>query len=300
MAKLLDGKKVSTKIKHDIQEKIHGLDNLAQRAPHLSVVQVGLDPASEIYVSAKIRDCEEVGMVADRIRLAPSISEEEVISKIEGLNRDEDIDGVIVQLPLPPHLSKNRILNAISPEKDVDGLHSLNFGKLGTHMQGFIPATPLGILELFKAYQIETKGQHVVVVGRSHLVGLAMSILLSRGDNPGDATVTLTHRYTRNLGRHTQTADIIVTAVGKPGLITGDMVKEGVVVVDVGIVRVSDKSRPSGYVLRGDADFESLQSKASYITPVPGGVGPMTRAALLQNTLQAAEQGVYKTNSSDA
>ena len=290
---LLDGKKVSLRVREEIRQEVSQRVAHGHRPPHLCAVLVGENPASEVYVAHKRKDCEWVGMTSSVARFAENISQQELLSELHRLNVSDDTDGIIVQLPLPSHISKSRVMDALSPAKDVDGFHHLNFGRIGTDLPAYVPATPLGIKELLRRYEIDTKGMHIVVVGRSYLVGLPTSILLARGSHPGDATVTLTHRFTKNLTQHTRSADMVIVAVGKPGFITADMVKEGAIVIDVGITRVKDRTKKSGYALRGDVDFDRVAARASFITPVPNGVGPMTRAALLMNTLRAAKKEVF-------
>jgi 5,10-methylene-tetrahydrofolate dehydrogenase/Methenyl tetrahydrofolate cyclohydrolase len=248
---------------------------------------VGNNGASVTYVRAKIRDCEEVGFDSSLIKLSETISEKELLDEVERLNQDPAIDGFIVQLPLPKHIDEQKVIMAIDPEKDVDGFHPQNLGKMALNLPTFLPATPMGILDLLDRYNVETGGKHCVVVGRSHIVGLPASILMGRNHYPGNATVTLTHSRTTNLPELLRSADIIIAALGKPNFITADMVKEGVVIIDVGTTRVVDKSKKSGHRLVGDVDFEKVAPKAGFITPVPGGVGPMTRVSLLKNTLWA-------------
>lgn len=255
--------------------------------PHLAAVLVGNDGASLTYVGSKVKACQQVGFESTLIKLPTETTEKELLEKIKQLNEDENIDGYIVQLPLPKHIDSQKVLLAVSPEKDVDGFHPANFGKIALDMEAFIPATPFGIMELLKRYQVPTQGKHVVVVGRSHIVGRPMSILLSQKGNPGNATVTLTHSHTENLSQITRQADIIIMALGIPEFLKADMVKEGATVVDVGITRLEDKNNPKGYRIVGDVDFEQVKDKADFITPVPGGVGPMTIAMLLKNTLLA-------------
>lgn len=285
--KLLDGKKTSEQIKQEIAEEVKEIKAKGGKVPHLAAVLVGTDGASLTYVGSKVKACEKVGFDSTLIELPAEITEAELLRKIEELNKNPEIDGYIVQLPLPKHIDSQKILMAVDPEKDVDGFHPANFGKIALDMEAFIPATPFGIMELLKRHNVETKGKHVVVVGRSHIVGRPMSILLSQKGNPGNATVTLTHSYTPNLKEITQQADIIIMALGIPEFLKADMVKEGVTVVDVGITRLKDENAPKGYRIVGDVDFEQVKEKADYITPVPGGVGPMTIAMLLKNTLLA-------------
>ncbi len=285
--KILDGKKTSEQIKQEIAEEVKQIKARGGKVPHLAAVLVGNDGASLTYVGSKVKACEQVGFESTLVTLPAEISETELLAKIDELNKNPEIDGYIVQLPLPKHIDSQKVLMAVDPEKDVDGFHPANFGKIALDMEAFIPATPFGIMELLKRYNVETKGKHVVVVGRSHIVGRPMSILLSQKGNPGNATVTLTHSYTPNIQEITKQADIIVMALGIPEFLKGDMVKEGVTVIDVGITRLEDANAPKGYRIVGDVDFEQVKEKANFITPVPGGVGPMTIAMLLKNTLLA-------------
>ena len=284
MAVRLDGKKISFDIEQEIAAEVKELLARGMRPPHLAAVLVGDDGPSRTYVRNKMKACEVVGFRSSLIKLPEEISEQELIARIEDLNRDDEVDGYIVQLPLPEHIEVEHIIDIIDPKKDVDGFTPSNFGKIDQEHHSLLPATPMGVMELLKRYRIETRGKHCVVVGKSHIVGMPMGILLA---GPGDATVTICHIHTRDLATHTRMADILVVAVGKPNLITADMVKEGVVVIDVGINRVPDSTKKKGYALRGDVDFEGVAPKASYITPVPGGVGPMTIASLIINTLEA-------------
>jgi len=285
--KILDGKLISNQIKDELTQKVAQIKADGKRPPHLAAVLVGNDGASLTYVGSKVRSCEKIGFDSTLIRLEETISEEELLDQIEKLNNDETLDGFIVQLPLPKHIDEEKILLAIDPDKDVDGFHPTNFGKMALEMETFIPATPFGIVELLKRYHLDISGKHAVVIGRSHIVGRPMSILLSGKNQPGNATVTLTHSRTQNLAELTRTADVVVSALGVPNFLKADMVKEGAVIIDVGITRVPEKNHPKGYVITGDVDFEAVKEKASYITPVPGGVGPMTIAMLLQNTFLA-------------
>ncbi|MGB0199300.1 MAG: bifunctional methylenetetrahydrofolate dehydrogenase/methenyltetrahydrofolate cyclohydrolase FolD [Flavobacteriaceae bacterium] len=285
--KILDGKLISNQIKDELTQKVAQIKADGKRPPHLAAVLVGNDGASLTYVGSKVRSCEKIGFDSTLIRLEDTISEEELLDQIEKLNSDETLDGFIVQLPLPKHIDEEKILLAIDPDKDVDGFHPTNFGKMALEMETFIPATPFGIVELLKRYHIDISGKHAVVIGRSHIVGRPMSILLSGKNQPGNATVTLTHSRTQNLAELTRTADVVVSALGVPNFLKADMVKEGAIIIDVGITRVPEQSHPKGYVITGDVDFEAVKEKASYITPVPGGVGPMTIAMLLQNTFLA-------------
>lgn len=286
---ILDGKKTSAEIKLEIAAEIEKIKTNRGKIPHLAAVLVGNNGASVTYVNAKIAACEKVGMKSSIVRLDETISEAELLEKVDELNKDEDLDGFIVQLPLPKHINEKKVTEAIDPNKDVDGFHPTNIGKMVLNLPTFLPATPYGILQLIERYQIETSGKHCVVVGRSAIVGTPVSNLMSRNAYPGNCTVTLTHSRTKNLAEITRTADILIVALGKPEFITGEMVKEGAVIIDVGITRLEDKSKKSGYKLLGDVHFDSAKEKASFITPVPGGVGPMTIVSLLKNTLLAAE-----------
>ncbi len=286
---LLDGKKIASQIKNEIAATVAEMKKQGKKSPHLAAILVGNDGASLTYVGSKVKDCKEVGFESTLVQMPNTISELELLKKIDELNANDDIDGFIVQLPLPKQINTQRVIMRIDPDKDVDGFHPANFGKMALDMSTFIPATPFGILELLERYQVETKGKRTVIIGRSHIVGRPMSILMGRNDFPGNSTVTLTHSHTRNIEQITRQADIIITALGKPEFLKAEMVKDGVVVIDVGITRVPDDTRPRGYRLAGDVDFENVSKKASYITPVPGGVGPMTRVMLLKNTLLARE-----------
>lgn len=284
---ILDGKKTSEALKQEIAEEVKQLKAEGKKVPHLAAVLVGNDGASLTYVGSKVKACEQVGFESTLVKLPANISEEALLQEIEKLNANSEIDGYIVQLPLPKHIDEQKILLAIDPTKDVDGFHPANFGRMALDMEAFIPATPFGIMELLKRYEVPTKGKHVVVVGRSHIVGRPISILLSQKGAQGNATVTLTHSHTPNLAELTRQADIVVMALGIPEFLKGDMVKEGVTVIDVGITRLKDDSTHKGYRIVGDVAFDEVKEKASYITPVPGGVGPMTIAMLLKNTLLA-------------
>ncbi len=287
---ILDGKKISNDIKDEIAIEVQKMKDKGEKVPHLAAVLVGDDGASLTYVGSKVRSCERVGFESTLVHLPDTTTEEELLHKIEELNNDDDIDGFIVQLPLPPQINSDRVLLAVDPGKDVDGFHPENFGKMALDMNTFISATPAGILELLERYKVETEGKHTVVIGRSHIVGRPMSILMSRKGWPGNSTVTLTHSRTKDISKITVQADIIISALGIPEFLKADMVKDGVVIIDVGITRVPDESHPKGYVIKGDVDFENVSKKASFITPVPGGVGPMTIAMLLKNTLLARKQ----------
>ena len=281
----LDGKETSKTIKEEIKVQVTEMKAKGERVPHLAAVLVGTDGASLTYVGSKVRSCEYVGFESTLIQLEEIISEEELLTQIDALNKDERIDGYIVQLPLPKHINEEKILLAIDPKKDVDGFHPANFGRMALDLEAFIPATPYGIMQLLERYKVPTSGKHCVVVGRSHIVGRPISILMSQRGPAGDATVTVAHSRTKNLAELTKQADIVVMALGIPEFLKADMVKEGAAIIDVGITRVADKTHPKGYVIKGDVAFDEVAEKASYITPVPGGVGPMTIAMLLKNTL---------------
>jgi len=285
--KILDGKKTGNDIKSEIADQVLQLKKSGKRPPHLAAVLVGNDGASLTYVGSKVRSCERIGYESTLIKLPEETTEQTLLNQIQELNTNPAIDGFIVQLPLPAHIDEEKILMAVDPKKDVDGFHPTNFGKMALDMETFIPATPFGIMELIRRYDLDTSGKHAVIIGRSHIVGRPMSILLSRKSSPGNATVTLTHSRTKNLSEITKQADIVVSALGVPNFLKANMVKQGAIVIDVGITRVPDETHPKGYVITGDVDFEAVRHKASYITPVPGGVGPMTIAMLLQNTFLA-------------
>jgi methylenetetrahydrofolate dehydrogenase (NADP+)/methenyltetrahydrofolate cyclohydrolase len=291
---IIDGKKTSEEIKNEIAARVVAIKAEGGKIPHLAAVLVGDDGASQTYVAAKVKACEQVGFASTLVRLKNDVSEEELLKNVEEINNNADIDGLIVQLPLPAHISVEKVTQKIKPEKDVDGFTPSNIGRLVLNWPTYVSATPNGIVELLKRYQIETSGKHCVVIGRSHIVGSPMSILMARNTNPGNCTVTLTHSRTQNLPEIAKTADILIVALGKPGFVTADMVKEGAVVIDVGIHRVEDGSKKSGFRLVGDVKFDEVAAKAAAITPVPGGVGPMTIASLLYNTLMAAEKKVYR------
>ncbi|MEC5166305.1 methylenetetrahydrofolate dehydrogenase (NADP+)/methenyltetrahydrofolate cyclohydrolase [Flavobacterium sp. PL11] len=286
---LLDGKKTAEDIKVEIAVEVQKMKDKGEKVPHLAAVIVGNDGASLTYVGSKVKACQRVGFESTLVKMPSTTTEVELLKKIKELNENDEIDGFIVQLPLPEQINEQKVLMAVDPSKDVDGFHPENFGKMALDMSTFIPATPFGILELLERYEVETKGKHTVVIGRSHIVGRPMSILMGRKGFPGNSTVTLTHSYTKNIEEITIQADIIITALGVPNYLKANMVKDGVVVIDVGITRVPDESNEKGYVITGDVDFEQVCKKASYITPVPGGVGPMTIAMLLKNTLIARE-----------
>lgn len=287
---ILDGKKVSNEIKEEIAAEVAKMKERGEKVPHLAAVLVGNDGASLTYVGSKVRSCKRVGFESTLVQMPNTTSELELLKKIEELNNDDDIDGFIVQLPLPKQIDTQKVIMAVDPDKDVDGFHPTNFGKMALDMSTFIPATPYGILELIERYGVETQGKHTVVIGRSHIVGRPMSILMGRKGFPGNSTVTLTHSRTKNITQIISQADIIISALGKPKFLKAEMVKDDAVVIDVGITRVPDETKEKGYYITGDVDFENVKKKASFITPVPGGVGPMTIAMLLKNTLLARER----------
>ena len=282
---ILDGKKTSNDIKEEIAVEVNSIVSSGGKTPHLSAILVGSDGASETYVNAKVKACAKVGFQSTLIRLSEDVSEEDLLAEVKKINDNSDIDGLIVQLPLPKHINEMKVTEAIDPKKDVDGFHPSNIGRMALNLPTYLPATPAGILELLKRYDVETSGKNCVVIGRSHIVGSPMSILMSRNNNPGNCTVTLTHSRTQNLKGITKTADILIVALGKAEFVTSDMIKEGVCIIDVGITRVRSDKTKSGWKLLGDVNFEDVKEKCSFITPVPGGVGPMTIAMLLQNTL---------------
>jgi len=286
---LLDGKKTSNDIKEELKIKVNQLKADGKKVPHLAAILIGNNGASITYVNAKVKACEYVGFESSLINLPENITEAQLLNEIDKLNQNDSVDGYIVQLPLPKHIDELKVTQAILPSKDVDGFHPESLGKMVLDLPCFLPATPYGITQLFERYDIETSGKHCVVVGRSHIVGSPMSILMARNNKYGNCTVTLTHSRTKNLTEITRSADILIVALGKTEFITADMVKDGVVIVDVGITRVKDDSKKSGFKLLGDVKFDEVSKKASYITPVPGGVGPMTIASLLMNTFKAVE-----------
>lgn len=291
---ILDGKLISNQIKNEIAETVRQLKDKGEKVPHLVAILVGNDGASLTYVGSKVKSCERVGFKSTLIKMPNTTSETELLKKIDELNQDDDIDGFIVQLPLPKQIDTQKVIMAIDPDKDVDGFHPTNFGKMALDMTTFIPATPFGILELIERYGVETQGKHTVVIGRSHIVGRPMSILMGRKGFPGNSTVTLTHSHTKNIAQITTQADIIITALGVPNYLKAEMVKDDAVIIDVGITRVADDTTEKGYRITGDVDYENVSKKASFITPVPGGVGPMTIAMLLKNTLLARERKILK------
>lgn len=288
---LIDGKKTATEIKSEIAEEVKEIKDKGGKAPHLAAVLVGHDGGSETYVAYKIKDCEQVGFKSTLIRYEDDVTEAELLAKIDELNNDNDLDGFIVQLPLPKHISEQKIIEAIDPRKDVDGFHPVNVGRMVIGLPSFVSATPYGITELIKRYNIETSGKDCVIIGRSNIVGRPMSILMSQKDI--NATVTVAHSRTKNLKELCAKADIIIAALGLPGFVTADMVKEGAVVIDVGTTRVKSDQTKSGWKLKGDVIFDEVAPKCSFITPVPGGVGPMTRVSLLKNTLLSAKKEIY-------
>lgn len=286
MYTIIDGKKIASEIRHEIAEEVAKLSVEGKKIPHLAAILVGNNGSSETYVANKVTDCKEVGFKSSLIRLANDVTEEILLDKIYELNNDADVDGFIVQLPLPSHISENKVIEAIDPEKDADGFHPVNLGRMMIGLPGYLPATPYGIVELIKRYGIETSGKNCVVIGRSNIVGRPVSILLSQKGM--DASVTVVHSRTKNIKEIVKQADIIIAAIGSPSFVTADMVKVGAVVIDVGTTRIKSSETKSGFKLIGDVDFENVAPKCSYITPVPGGVGPMTRVSLLRNTLMAA------------
>jgi len=286
---IVSGKEVSNKVKDDIALKVEKIKADGGKIPHLAAVLVGSDGASQTYVNAKVKACERVGFGSTLVQLENDISEADLLAEIDKLNNNPDIDGFIVQLPLPKHIDEQKVTEAIAPEKDVDGFHPVSLGKMLLDLPSFLPATPAGIIEMLRHYNIPTEGKNCVVIGRSHIVGSPMSVLMARNTYPGNATVTLTHSRTQNLAEITAAADILIVAIGKPEFVTADMVKEGATVIDVGIHRIEDSSKKSGFKLLGDVKFDEVAPKCAFISPVPGGVGPMTIASLLKNTLLAVE-----------
>ena len=287
---LIDGKKTSAEIKEEIKKDVAEMIDNDIAAPHLAAVLVGADPASQTYVAAKEKACQVVGITSTIYRYSENTTEKELLEVVDFLNNDPELDGFIVQLPLPKHIEEQKIIEAINPDKDVDGFHPMNVGKMALGLDCFLPATPNGIMEMLKRYNIPTSGKNCVVIGRSHIVGSPMSILMSQKAEPGNATVTLCHSRTENLKEIVAQADIVIAAIGSPHFVTADMVKEGATVIDVGIHRVKSDKTKSGFRLIGDVDFDEVSKKAAHITPVPGGVGPMTIASLLLNTLKSAKQ----------
>ena len=287
---ILDGTATAASIKEDLRKKVEERKTKGLKTPHLAAILVGHNPASEAYVGAKVRTCNEIGYESTLLLFDTEITEEDLLTEVKKLNEDERVDGILVQLPLPKHISENAVINTIAPEKDVDGFHPISQGKMILGQKGFLPATPYGILLMLERYNIDITGKHCVVIGRSNIVGKPMSILLSRNANPGNATVTICHSKTKNLKEITQQADVLIAAIGIPRFVTENMVKEGAIVIDVGINRIEDATRKTGFRLVGDVDFDNVSPKCSFITPVPKGVGPMTICGLMKNTLIAAEE----------
>lgn len=298
--KLLDGKFLSRQIKDEIAEEVKNIKFRKGKIPHLAAVIVGNDGASETYVASKIRSCEEVGFKSTLVRLPADITERELLAEVEKLNNDDDVDGFIVQLPLPKHINELKIILSVDPQKDVDGFHPQNFGRMAQGLPAYIPATPMGMLTILERYHIETQGKHCVVIGRSNIVGMPMSVLMASKQKVGNCTVTICHSQTKNLKEVVKQGDIIIAAIGRPEFVTADMVKKGAIVLDVGTTRVPDKSKKSGFTLKGDVKFDEVSTKCSYISPVPGGVGPMTVVSLMLNTLKAAKGEIYPKLISDA
>jgi methylenetetrahydrofolate dehydrogenase (NADP+)/methenyltetrahydrofolate cyclohydrolase len=293
MAEIIDGKTTSLAIKDEIAEKVKQIVNDGGKVPHLAAVLVGDDGASQTYVNGKVKACEYVGFKSSLLKFESDIPEADLLEVVDKLNNEDDIDGYIVQLPLPKHISPQKVIERIKPEKDVDGFHPVNVGRMVLGLPAYISATPFGILKLLERYKIDTEGKECVIIGRSDIVGTPMSNLLSRKTYPGNCTVTLCHSRTRDIKALSRNADIVIAALGIPEFLTGDMIKEGAVVIDVGVTRVPDATKKRGYALKGDVKFDEVSEKASYITPVPGGVGPMTIASLLYNTLMASQKAIY-------
>lgn len=293
---LIDGKKVADEIKAEIAESVAAMTARGEKRPHLAAILVGHDGGSETYVAHKVKACEQCGFKSTLIRFEDDVTEAEIMRTIAALNADDDVDGFIVQLPLPRHIDEQRVIEAIDPRKDVDGFHPVNVGRMSIGLPTFVSATPAGILELLRRYDVPTRGRRCVVVGRSNIVGKPVAMLMMQKSEPGDATVTVCHSATENLKEICREADILIAALGKPGFVTADMVKDGAAVIDVGTTRVADASRKSGFRLRGDVDFDNVAGKCSFITPVPGGVGPMTIVSLMKNTLLAARGEIYPKN----
>ncbi|MCW3084347.1 MAG: folD [Bacteroidetes bacterium] len=290
---IIDGKLISLQIQDEIALEVNAIKEKGGKVPHLAAVIVGNDGASETYVGAKVKACDKIGFKSTLVKLEENTTEQELLHIVEGLNKDADIDGYIVQLPLPKHINEQKIVEAIDPKKDVDGFHPQNVGRMALNLPAYLPATPYGIMQLLERYKIDTAGKNCVVIGRSHIVGSPMSILMARNTVPGNCTVTMCHSRTKNLKEFTLNADIVIVALGKPEFVTADMLKDGVVVIDVGITRVPSDQTKSGFKLLGDVKYDEVAAKASYITPVPGGVGPMTIASLLMNTLKASKKEIY-------
>ncbi len=294
MYQIIDGKKISQEIQEEIKKETEKLTQQGKKVPHLAAILVGSDGGSETYVANKIKACEKVGFKSTLIRLPNNITEEKLLEQVHLLNNNNDVDGFIVQLPLPKHIREQKIIEAVVPSKDVDGFHPINVGRMVLNLPCYVSATPYGIIQLLEKYNIETAGKHCVVLGRSHIVGSPMSILMAKNTPIGNATVTLCHSKTKNLKQYTLQADILICAIGNPHFVTADMVKDGAIVIDVGTTRLENKESKTGYKLYGDVKFDEVAPKCSYITPVPGGVGPMTIASLLKNTLLAAKKEIFK------
>lgn len=293
MTQIIDGKRISETIQQEIAAEVEQIKKSSGKVPFLVAVLVGNDGASETYVGSKVRTCEKIGFGSGLVRLPDTISEKELLAKVNELNNDSNVDGFIVQLPLPKHINEQKVIEAIDPRKDVDGFHPANVGRMALNLPTFLPATPYGIMQLLERSGIKTTGRHCVVIGRSHIVGSPMSILMARNTEPGNCTVTICHSKTKDLKEHTLKADILIVAIGRANFVTADMVKEGAVVIDVGMHRIPDDTRKSGFRLTGDVKYDEVAPKCSYITPVPGGVGPMTIVSLLMNTLKSAKKEVY-------
>ena len=293
MTTILDGKLISLQIQEEILLEVNAIKAKGGKTPHLAAILVGNDGASETYVAAKVKACEKAGFISTLVRLPETATEQELLAKIDELNKDVSVDGYIVQLPIPAHINEHKIIQAIAPEKDVDGFHPQNVGRMALNLPTYLPATPYGIMQLLERYKIDTVGKHCVVLGRSHIVGSPMSILMARNTVPGNCTVSLCHSKTANLKEFTLKADILIAALGKAEFVTADMVKDGVVVIDVGITRIASDKTKSGFRLVGDVNYDEVAPKSSFITPVPGGVGPMTIASLLINTLKASRKEIY-------
>lgn len=290
---LLDGKLISNKIKEEIKTEVGTIIDRGERGPHLAAILVGEDPASQTYIKNKEKSCREAGIISSVYNYPDTIGEEELLENIDFLNSDPEVDGIIVQLPLPNHISESKVIEKVNPSKDVDGFHPVNYGRMALGLPAFLPATPFGIMQLIERYNIPTEGKHCVVLGRSNIVGSPISILMSRKSDPGNATVTICHSRTENIGEVAASADILIVAIGKPLFVTEEMVKKDAVVIDVGMHRMPSNKTKSGFKLRGDVDFDNVAKKCKYITPVPGGVGPMTIVALLSNTLKAYKKEIY-------
>jgi len=290
---LINGKELAQTIKVELAQEVQKIKEEGGKTPHLAAVLIGDDPASQVYVRNKVRSCEKCGFNSTLVKREADVTEEEVLKIVNQLNNDPDIDGFIVQLPLPKHINEEKITLAIDPKKDVDGFHPVNFGRMAQGLPAYLPATPNGIMVMLERYNIETEGKHAVVIGRSNIVGMPIAILLAQKSKPGNCTITLTHSRTKNLAEEVKRADIIVAAIGRANFVTEDMVKEGAVIIDVGINRVDDPNAKRGYRLKGDVDFDKVAEKSSFITPVPGGVGPMTVTSLLMNTLKASRKEIY-------